>query len=50
MEQFPELPVTKIENFELKILSKAMILFQILLTKIITFDNTTEVTSRFRLI
>ena len=47
MEQFPDLPVTIIYNFELKIRSKTMILFLILKTKILTFNNTTEATCRF---
>ena len=47
MEQFPDLSVTTICNFLPEIRSKTMILFLILQIKIMTFDNTTDVTCEF---
>ena len=40
MAQFPETPVTKISNFQLKFLSKCTILFQILQIKMMILDTT----------
>ena len=47
MAQFPEIPVTVISNFQLKFLSKSIILFQILQTKMIILGNTTNTTCHF---
>ena len=47
MAQFSEIPVTVISNFQLKFLSKSIILFQILQTKMMLFGNTTNTTCRF---
>ena len=47
MTQFSDLPVTIISNFQLGHLLKTIILFEILQTKIMRFDNISNTICRF---